>query len=191
MITYRAVDRRYFPLYDQISMAFTVRSEYRLVKPDRGLGGILLQEVPVSPYRKDLGKYERACEYEARFDISHWRVFMAFDGEKPVGGATFAARTPGVDMLEGRDDLCVLWDIRVEEGYRGQGIGQVLWDRGEAWAKSLGMAQMKVECQNNNVRACRFYHKQGAELCKIDEYAYAGDDEVAAETQLIWYKSLA
>ena len=171
-------------------MAFSVRSEYRPEKPDGGLGGILLREAAVKPYRKDLGQYEKAVDYEKRFDISHWQLFMAFDGEKPVGGITLAARTPGVDMLGGRDDLCVVWDLRVQEGCRGQGIGQRLWDLGEEWARAQGMTQIKVECQNNNVRACRFYRKQGAVLSAIDEYAYYGEAGIAGEIQLIWYKDL-
>ena len=31
-------------------------------------------------------------------------------------------------MLEGRDDLAVLWDIRVSDDYKHQGIGQHLFD---------------------------------------------------------------
>lgn len=38
-------------------------------------------------------------------------------------------------------------------------------------AKSDGYKQMIIECQNNNVPACKFYHKQGALLSKIDMYA--------------------
>ena len=40
---------------------------------------------------------------------------MAFDGDRPVGGAAVAARTVGINMLTDRDDLAVLWDIRVDE----------------------------------------------------------------------------
>lgn len=51
--------------------------------------------------------------------------------------------------------------------------------------------QMKIECQNNNVEACKFYHKQGAAvLGKIDEYAYYNDVEDRNEVQFIWYLDL-
>ncbi|WP_160166418.1 hypothetical protein [Clostridium sp. Ade.TY] len=49
---------------------------------------------------------------------------------------------------------------------------------------------MKIECQNNNVNACKFYNKQGAVLSKIDEYAYYEDIEDRDEVQLIWYLDL-
>ena len=30
-----------------------------------------------------------------------------------IGGAVVAYRTNGINMLEGRDDIAVLWDIRI------------------------------------------------------------------------------
>lgn len=45
----------------------------------------------------------------------------------------------------------------------------------------------KIECQNNNVTACRFYRSKGAVLCKIDEYAYYDHKEYRDEAQIIWY----
>jgi hypothetical protein len=49
---------------------------------------------------------------------------------------------------------------------------------------------MKIECQNNNVPACRFYQNQGAVLGAIDEFAYYKDKEIRGEVQLIWYLDL-
>ena len=40
-----------------------------------------------------------------RFDVSNWLFLMAFDGDKAVGGATVAFRSPNIHMLQGRDDL--------------------------------------------------------------------------------------
>lgn len=187
MITYKAVDKSYFPLYDQVSIQVNVESEYKLEKVDNGLGGFILKEQRVTPYIKDLGKYERATEYEKNFDITNWQFFMAFDGELPVGAITLASKTKGLNMLYGREDLCVLWDIRVEEGYKHRGIGQRLFDLGREWAREHGFTQMAIECQNNNVPACRFYHKQGAVLVKVDEYAYYHDVEIRDEVQFVWY----
>jgi GNAT superfamily N-acetyltransferase len=93
-------------------------------------------------------------------------------------------------MLEGRDDLSVLWDIRVDDSYKGQGVGTKLFSMAVEWSKLNGLKQMKIECQNNNVQACRFYHGKGAILSKIDEYAYQHDTNIANEVQLIWYMDL-
>lgn len=190
MFLYREIDHQFFPQYDSIPMLVRVTCELRLEKPDNGLGGLLLHEVPVPPYTKDLGQYEIASDYEKEFDISNWKFFMAFDGERPVGGITLVSRTENVQMLDGRDDLCVLWDIRVHDDYKRRGIGEKLLHLGVQWATETGLKQIKIECQNNNVPACKFYKKQGAVLSAINEYAYYQDPAIRSEIQLIWYLDL-
>ncbi len=192
MITYKKVDRTYFPQYDQIPMIVHVSTYYRIEKINRGLGGFTLIKTPVDPYIKDFctGDDESIKRWEKRWDISNWAFFMAFDGERPVGGATVATRTKGINMLSGRDDLAVLWDIRVDDAYKHQGVGQALFNMAVDWSRAQGLVQMKIECQNNNIPAVRFYHKQGAVLSAIDEYAYYSEPEYCHEVQLIWYLSL-
>ena len=190
MITFREVDRSLFPIYDSVPQIVDVRSEYRVTPIESGLGGLLMEEVPVAPYTKDLSQYERACEYEQQFDISTWRFFMAFDGETPVGALTLAGTTEGMHMLHGRTDACVLWDIRVANDYKHRGIGQRLFDMAVACAREAGYRHMIIECQNNNIPACRFYRKQGAVLGKVNAYAYWDDPAIRSEVQLIWYLDL-
>ena len=190
MIEIREVDKSCFELYDQVSMNVDVRSEYKVIRQDNGLGGMLFEEVPVTPFIKDLSVYEKSTEYEKMFDISKWRFFMAFDGDKPVGAMTVAGTTEGMDMLGGRNDSCVLWDIRVADAYKHQGIGQRLFDSGVAAARSDGYKRMIIECQNNNVPACRFYKKQGALLSKIDMNAYDSEPGIEDEVQFIWILDL-
>ena len=190
MILFCEVDKASFALYDHVSQNVDVRSEYRVKPIDGGLGGLTLEEVPVAPYIKDLSQYERAMEYEQHFDITSWRFYMAFDGEIPVGALTLAGTTAGMNMLSGRTDACVLWDIRVADGYKHQGIGQRLFDMAVDHAREVGYRQMIIECQNNNVPACRFYRKQGAVLGKVDAYAYYDDPTIRDEVQLIWYLNL-
>lgn len=190
MITYKEVDKTAFELYDQVSQNVDVHAEYRVKRIENGLGGFLLEEVPVEPYVKDLAKYDRATEYEKQFDITNWRFYMAFDGETPVGAATVAGETKGLNMLYGRDDACVLWDIRVADGYKHKGIGQNLINMAISGAKEDGLKQMIIECQNNNVNACKFYHRQGAVLSKVDMYAYYSEPEIRDEVQFVWYLDL-
>jgi len=187
MITYKKVDRTYFQQYDLIPMLVYVSSYYQVNKINHGLSGFTFEEVPVKPYTKDMSIYEIASEYEEQFDISNWAVFMAFDESKAIGGITVVSRTKEVIMLSGRDDLAILWDIRIDDSYKRQGVGQSLFDMAVTWAKNQGLKQMKIECQNNNIPACKFYHKQGAVLSAIDEYAYYNEPECRHETQFIWF----
>lgn len=190
MIKYKEVNREYFKKYDEIDMLVHVKSIYRLNKINRGLAGIMLSEEKVDEYVKDLGKYECAGDYEKEFDISNWGFYMAFDNDKPIGAVTIVSKTENVNMLNGRNDLAVLWDIRVSDGYKHMSIGQNLFDLAVAWCKDKGLKQLKIECQNNNVPACNFYHKQGAILSMIDEYAYYHVEECKDEFQLIWYLNI-
>ncbi len=109
------------------------------------------------------------------------------EGSGSVGLSWPLIRT-GVEMLEGRKDLAVIWDIRVSPGFRRQGLGKVLFLASETWARARGCRWLKVETQNINVPACRFYAKQGCILGSIDTFAYPGFPD---ETQLLWYKDLS
>jgi ribosomal protein S18 acetylase RimI-like enzyme len=192
MIIYKQVDKTYFPQYDSIPMRVNVTACYRIEKLNRGLGGFTFTESPVKPYIKDfcVADDESVTRWEEEFDISNWAFFMAFDGQHPVGAAAVVSRTKEINMLGGRDDLAVLWDIRVDDTYKRQGVGQTLFDMAANWSRGQGLTQLKIECQNNNVPAVKFYHKQGAVLSMVDEYAYYNEPEYRHETQLIWYLDL-
>ncbi len=190
-IAIKQVDTTYFPQYDTIPMQVHVEREYRLVKQNNGLGGIIFKETQVEPYIKNfcVGKDESVTRW-SRWDLSNWGFFMAFDGDKPIGAAAIATRTKDINMLCERDDLAVLWDIQVADEYKNQGIGHALFQKAVEWSRAQGMTQLKIECQNNNVPAVKFYHKQGAVLGGIDEYAYYNDPYAKGEIQFIWYLDL-
>jgi GNAT superfamily N-acetyltransferase len=111
----------------------------------------------------------------------------AFKGAHRVGGAAVAWKTPELDMLEGRDDLACLWDLRVHPDFRKEGIGHQLFTRALAWSRERSCRRLKIETQNINVPACRFYARQDCELGGINRYAY---DESINEIQLLWYRNV-
>ncbi len=55
------------------------------------------------------------------------------------------------------------------------------------WAAVRGYRQLKIETQNINVPACRFYAARGCTLGSIDRHAYPG---LPNEVRLCWYKEL-
>jgi GNAT superfamily N-acetyltransferase len=91
-------------------------------------------------------------------------------------------------MLESRKDLAVLWDIRVCPEYRGAGIP--LFRYAAEWSRKRGCTQLKIETQNVNVPACRFYQRMGAYLGEIHRFGYAGIPSVSHEVMLNWYFDL-
>ncbi|MCL5999341.1 MAG: GNAT family N-acetyltransferase [Chloroflexi bacterium] len=179
------------PSYAAVPIAFRVDSLFRMERVDSGLGGIVLREEKIaSPFIKDYDAYEQPTAWPQRFNLRNWCVLLALDGEHPVAGATLAFDTPGVHMLAGRTDLTVLWDIRVHPDVRGKGVGTQLFTRAVEWARTRKCCQLKIETQNINVPACRFYARQGCHLGEINCYAYANEPSVADEVMLVWYLNL-
>ena len=185
------------PIYASISIAFKVESIYRIEVVAPGLGGFRLVEEQVDPpYLKDYdtagcdGTPETPLDWPGLFDTTNWGFFLAYAGDQPVGGAALALHSAGVNMLEDRQDLAVLWDLRVRPEFRGQGIGRELFRHSAGWAKSQGCRQLKIETQNVNVPACRFYARQGCTLGGINRFGYAGCPSVAHEAMLLWYLDL-
>ena len=180
-------------LYAQIPIAFEVRSALAVEPIDQGLGGICLTEESVlEPYVKDYDAQEEGGpeRWPHRFDVSKWGFFVTLEGERPVGGATVAFDTPEVHVLAGRGDLAALWDIRVKPGCRRRGVGATLFSHAAQWARNRGCVQLKIETQNINVPACRFYAAQGCTLEGLDIHAYGDDPTCAHETMLLWYHDL-
>jgi GNAT superfamily N-acetyltransferase len=174
----------------RISIAFAVDRILEVTLTDGGLGGMSLTETPVAdPYVKDYDAIagEGPARWAGRFDLSNWGLLSAWRDGARVGGAVIAFRTPDVYILGGRDDLAVLWDIRVATGQRGTGVGTALFRATEAWAGARGGGWLKIEMQNVNTAACRFYQKMGCTLGGIDRFAYPG---LPGEVQLLWWKSL-
>jgi GNAT superfamily N-acetyltransferase len=176
--------------YARVSIAFEVRSVLEVTERDAGLGGLVLTERSVAaPYVKDYDAApgEGPSSWPRRFDLSRWVLFAAREEREIVGGAIVAFDTPGIVMLEGRRDLAVLWDIRVAPSLRKRGVGRRLFDAAATWAAARGCLSLKVETQNVNVAACRFYAAQGCVLRAIDRAAYA---DLPNEAQLLWQKEL-
>jgi GNAT superfamily N-acetyltransferase len=179
--------------YATVPIAFEVRALLRPVLLDGGLGGIALrQEAVQPPYLKDYDASEEGGPegWAAQWDLSAWGFFLARHDGRCVGAAAVAFGTPEVNMLEGRDDLAVLWDIRVAPAFRRRGLGHRLFHQAADWAHERGCRQLKAETQNVNVPACQFYAAQGCRLGAIHRHGYAGHPDVAHEVMLLWYLDL-
>ena len=195
LVEIREIATDLLPLYATIPSSFMAESEFHIELIDKGLGGFNFIEEKVTPYLK----YDDDCNdgiseltnWSKRLDAGKWTFFLAFDESRPVGGAAVAVDTPaGVTTPFESKNIAVLWDLRVHPDERRRGIGSKLFKRAADWARQKGCRQLKIETQNINVPACRFYAKQGCELGAIHRYGYAGCSDVAHEAMMIWYLEL-
>ncbi len=177
-------------LHGEIPVAFLVERVLDVALVDDGLGGVVMSERAVGePWTKDYDAIEGEgpTRWASRFDVRNWGLITAHEGGRRVGGAVVAFDTAGFSMLEGRGDLAVLWDIRVRPAARSSGTGSLLFRAVEGWARDRGCRTLKVETQNTNVPACRFYRRMGCTLGAIDRFAYTG---LPDEVRLMWFKEL-
>jgi GNAT superfamily N-acetyltransferase len=176
--------------YARIPIAFEVLALVDARLSASSSAAFVLDERPSpTPFVKDYDAIpdNTPLDWPRRFDVASWGFLAArLDGVR-VGGATVVFRCPAVDMLDARDDLAVLWDIRVAPGARGQGIGSALLSAAERWAADRGAWWLRIETQNINAPACRFYARSGYALLAVNQGAYP---DLPQETQLLWYKEI-
>jgi GNAT superfamily N-acetyltransferase len=176
--------------YASIPIKILVKSILQVELVEEGFGGMLLRQVPLEkPYIKDYDSYgELPTDWPKLFDVTNWGFFLAMDGKRLAGAAAVAFDTADLFMLESRRDLAVLWDLRSRPAYRGVGIP--LFRYATEWSRKHDCRQMKVETQNINVPACRFYKRMGCQLGEIRRFGYAAIAPVAHEMMLNWYIDL-
>jgi GNAT superfamily N-acetyltransferase len=155
-----------------------------------GLSGIGLDEAQVvKPWVKDYDaeKGEGPTRWSKRFDTSNWGLLSAWKDSRRLGGIVVAFNTEGLDMLSGRSDVAVIWDLRVHPNVRSSGVGTSLFRAAEDWAIHRRCRILKVETQNINLPACRLYARAGCTLRAIDLDAYP---DLPGEARLVWAKAL-
>jgi ribosomal protein S18 acetylase RimI-like enzyme len=177
--------------YAAVSIAFRVSEVLDLDAIAAVSGAEPIPTCPVAdPYIKnyDTVPGDAPLDWPARFDVSHWSFLAALVDGKRVGCATLIARAPAVDLLDGRDDLARLWDLRVAPEFRHRGVASALLAAAEESAGARDIRTLMVETQDVNVPACRFYARRRFVLGAVNRGAYP---DLPHEVQLLWYKPVA
>ncbi|MEM1212132.1 MAG: GNAT family N-acetyltransferase [Planctomycetota bacterium] len=183
------VSERVLEAYAAVPIRFEVRERLRVGADDAGraLEDLAVQRVEPGHVKDyDASPGAGPMGWPSRFDVARWGLLVARRGRACMGGAVVAYGSGDVEMLDGREDLGVLWDLRVEPTARGRGVGSRLFRAAEAWAVERGCVELRVETQDINVRACRLYARQGCRLMSVEPGAYAACPD---ETRLIWQKA--
>jgi len=81
---------------------------------------------------------------------------------------------------------CYIENIDVRRDFRRQGIGKKLIEQAIFWAKNKDLKGLRLETQDINLIACRFYQKCGFVLGAVDNLLYR-NFENKNEKALFWY----
>ncbi|MBX3491641.1 MAG: GNAT family N-acetyltransferase, partial [Parvibaculum sp.] len=68
---------------------------------------------------------------------------------------------PGTFVRPEHRRHALIWDISVDEGARGKGVGRALLEAAEAHTKAAGIREIRLYVLENNARAQRVYDAAG------------------------------
>ena len=75
-------------------------------------------------------------------------------------------------------------NIAVKKNYRKSGVGHLLLEAAENWAKEQSLIGLSLEAQNDNLIACRFYVKEGFVLGGVDTLKQSANPNI--DLTLYW-----
>ncbi len=82
-------------------------------------------------------------------------LYLAWEDGQCLGHIAVQAEFMGWAYVE---------DLAVRQNSRGRGVGTALIQKAAQWARDRGLAGLRLETQDNNLQACRFYLKQGFQI---------------------------
>src|SRR5436190_16334836 len=94
------------------------------------------------------------------------RVFLAYDGEQPLGVAICLV---GFSSFRGKP-LINIHDIAVSPNTRGKGVGRQLLAAVQAEASALGCCKVTLEVRSDNTRAMGLYRSVGFKSSEPETY---------------------
>ncbi|MEC0238452.1 GNAT family N-acetyltransferase [Paenibacillus dokdonensis] len=118
-----------------------------------------------------------------------------YDRLLPLGyslGAYKGEELVGVVICEPQEwnNTLYIWDIQVSSEYRRRNIGRALLNIVTENAKKDGFRAIRLETQNYNVPAIRFYNECGFTIDGIDTSFYTNTDMETGEVALFMAKKL-
>jgi ribosomal protein S18 acetylase RimI-like enzyme len=89
------------------------------------------------------------------------RVYVAEEGSTLVGFVTVLAREPFMELDDPPGHYALITDLVVLEAHRGRGIGRLLLERAERYAKQAGATELRIGVLTNNRTARGLYLDAG------------------------------
>ncbi len=160
-------------LVNKIDSTFTVDSKLEVTLSENLFS---YRSVSVSSYEKTY-EYDD-IDYSVYLNNKDRIIFFAFENDELAGQ---------IIILKYWNTYAYINDIRVENEFRGKGIGKALMLKAIEWAKMNSCIGVEVETQDVNVRACLFYEKLGFVLGGFNSFRYKSFENEKNEIALNWY----
>ena len=116
-------------------------------------------------------------DWSAYIDSNEKVVLLAFHEDACIGQ---------IRLVKDWNRFAYIENIAVKKDFRKSGVGHLLLEAAEAWAKEQSLIGLSLEAQNDNLIACRFYVKEGFVLGGVDTLKHSANAEI--DITLYWYK---
>lgn len=91
-----------------------------------------------------------------------------------------------IRVIRQLNKFCYIENIAVVKPMRKYGVGKLLIEKAEEWARERRLSGLSLEAQDDNLGACRFYLKQGFEIGGIDKFVHLNNPNI--DKAIYWYK---
>lgn len=116
-------------------------------------------------------------DWSTYIDSSEKIVLLAFSEEACIGQ---------IRLIKDWNRFAYIENIAVKKDFRKSGVGHLLLEAAETWAKEQSLIGLSLEAQNDNLIACRFYAKEGFVLGGVDTLKQSANLQI--DITLYWYK---
>lgn len=173
---------------DQIDPAFESDSFLDVERYEEGIETTfrLVEKAFDVPFVKEVGyRYDSDQLEQTRYRLQNPDSTLLLVAES-------AGRLIAVLEVEGEAwrNTALIWALFVDSAWRGRGLGHLLLERAESWAKESGYRAVVLETQSNNIPALRFYRRHGYHVAGLDTHFYQNSDIARHEVALFLYKEL-
>ncbi|WP_449403003.1 GNAT family N-acetyltransferase [Exiguobacterium artemiae] len=116
-------------------------------------------------------------DWSAYIDSNEKIVLLAFYEDACIGQ---------IRLVKDWNRFAYIENIAVKKEFRKSGVGHLLLEAAETWAKEQSLIGLSLEAQNDNLIACRFYVKEGFVLGGVDTLKQSANPHI--DLTLYWYK---
>lgn len=129
----------------------------------RLMGALNEFEAAIEDNRADASAAESHLDWvSGEIAVQGGVTLVAEESGSIVGFLSFAfEEDPGTFVRPEHRRHAMIWDISVDEGARGQGVGRALLEAAEAHTKATGIGEIRLYVLESNARARRIYDAAG------------------------------